>query len=39
MAQRFAKALLRLRMDASQPPLRCDLFRPPPRAGDQLSLF
>jgi len=39
MAQRFAKALLRLRMDAPPPPLRCDLFRPPPRAGDQLSLF
>ncbi|MGL6212200.1 MAG: PA0069 family radical SAM protein [Paracoccaceae bacterium] len=39
MAQRFDKALLRLGMTAAQPPLRCDLFSPPPRAGDQLSLF
>ncbi|WP_137700326.1 PA0069 family radical SAM protein [Marimonas lutisalis] len=36
---RFAAALRRLGMDAAQPALRCDLFRPPARAGDQLSLF
>ncbi|WP_353472279.1 PA0069 family radical SAM protein [Salipiger sp. H15] len=39
IAQRFDKAVRRLGLDAEQPPLRCDLFRAPPRAGDQLSLF
>lgn len=39
MAQRFAKATARLGLDARQPALRCDLFRPPERAGDQLTLF
>jgi DNA repair photolyase len=39
MAQRFAKATARLGLDARQPALRCDLFRPPERAGDQLALF
>jgi DNA repair photolyase len=39
VAQRFAKAVARLGLDAPQPPLRSDLFRLPPRAGDQLSLF
>ena len=29
----------RLGLDSGLPPLRCDLFQPPPRAGDQLSLF
>ncbi|WP_085880337.1 PA0069 family radical SAM protein [Roseisalinus antarcticus] len=39
MKQRFAVALRRsgLRRDAA--PLRCDLFRVPPKPGDQLSLF
>lgn len=29
----------RLGLDQRLPGLRCDLFRPPPRVGDQLSLF
>ncbi len=36
---RFAHAAKRLGLDAPLPPLRCDRFRVPPRAGDQLSLF
>ncbi|MBI1416889.1 MAG: PA0069 family radical SAM protein [Limimaricola sp.] len=39
LKRRFTVAAARLGLDAKQPPLRCDLFRPPPRAGDQLSLF
>ena len=39
VAQRFAVAARRLGLDARQPDLRCDLFRVPARAGDQLSLF
>ena len=39
LAQRFAKAVARLGLATQMPPLRCDLFRLPPRAGDQLSLF
>ena len=39
IAQRFRLAARRLGLDAPLPPLRTDLFRPPPRAGDQLSLF
>lgn len=39
IADRFTVAARRLGLDAPQPPLRCDLFRPPPKAGDQLSLF
>lgn len=39
LAARFKRAARRLGLDLDQPPLRCDLFRPPPRAGDQLSLF
>jgi hypothetical protein len=39
LAQRFAKAVARLGLATQMPPLRCDLFRPPPTAGDQLSLF
>jgi DNA repair photolyase len=29
----------RMGLDAGLPPLRCDLFTPPPRPGDQLALF
>ncbi len=39
MGRRFELARQRLGLSLSQPPLRCDLFRPPPRPGDQLSLF
>ncbi|MBN2629118.1 MAG: PA0069 family radical SAM protein [Rhodobacteraceae bacterium] len=39
IAQRFDKAVARLGLVQKMPPLRCDLFRPPPRAGDQLSLL
>ncbi|MDT8854147.1 PA0069 family radical SAM protein [Paracoccaceae bacterium Fryx2] len=39
IAQRFDKAVARLGLGVAQAPLRCDLFRAPPRAGDQLSLF
>ncbi|WP_050786839.1 PA0069 family radical SAM protein [Rhodobacter ferrooxidans] len=38
LQQRFAKATARLGF-GDLPALRCDLFRAPPRAGDQLSLF
>ncbi len=38
MAQRFRLAKARLGLDRRAVPLRCDLFRVPPRAGDQLSL-
>lgn len=36
--QRFDRAARRLGLDAPVPKLRCDLFAPPPRPGDQLSL-
>ncbi|WP_227257977.1 PA0069 family radical SAM protein [Kangsaoukella pontilimi] len=36
---RFAVATRRLGLDQPLTPLRTDLFRPPPQAGDQLSLF
>ena len=39
IAQRFRKAVARLGLEEALPALRCDLFRPPARAGDQLSLF
>ncbi|MDO9640004.1 MAG: PA0069 family radical SAM protein [Pseudotabrizicola sp.] len=39
IAQRFDKAAARLGLAKAMPPLRCDLFAPPLRAGDQLSLF
>ncbi|MBY5988949.1 PA0069 family radical SAM protein [Roseovarius atlanticus] len=39
VAQRFRVAARRLGLDAKQPPLRCDLFAPPARAGDQMELF
>ena len=39
LRQRFDLAARRLGLDRRLPPLRCDLFAPPPRAGDQLSLL
>jgi DNA repair photolyase len=36
--RRFQLARKRAGLDRPAPALRCDLFRPPPRAGDQLSL-
>ncbi len=39
VAQRFRVAARRLGLDQPQPALRCDLFRPPERPGDQLALF
>jgi len=39
IAKRFDLARARLGLALQQPYLRCDLFRPPPRTGDQLSLF
>jgi DNA repair photolyase len=39
IAQRFDLAAKRLGLDRAQPKLRCDLFNPPPKKGDQLSLF
>lgn len=39
IAARFSGAARRLGLDRDQPALRCDLFRPPPRAGDQLQLL
>ncbi len=36
---RFTKAVRRLGLATDAPPLRCDLFRLPPRAGDQLQMF
>jgi hypothetical protein len=37
--RRFALALARAGLSRDLPPLRSDLFKPPPMAGDQLSLF
>jgi DNA repair photolyase len=39
IAQRFDRAMARLGLCRDMPPLRRDLFVPPPQAGDQLSLF
>jgi DNA repair photolyase len=39
MRHRFAIAVRRLGLATELPPLRTDLFRLPPRAGDQLELF
>ncbi len=39
MARRFNVAVARLGLTVRLPPLRCDLFTPPARAGDQLSMF
>jgi DNA repair photolyase len=37
--RRFQIAVARLGLNAALPPLRRDLFRVPPRAGDQMTLF
>lgn len=39
LARRFATAIRRLGLTAPPVTFRTDLFRPPPRAGDQLGLF
>ncbi|MGR3756976.1 MAG: PA0069 family radical SAM protein [Tranquillimonas sp.] len=39
IARRFDLTARRLGLNAPRPPLRTDLFRVPPRPGDQLSLF
>lgn len=39
VARRFAAAARRLGLDGQTAPLRCDLFAPPQKVGDQLSLF
>ena len=39
LQDRFARAARALGLPRDLPPLRTDLFCPPPRAGDQLSLF
>ena len=39
LARRFKVAVARLGLDGVQPPLRVDLFKPPIRTGDQLTLF
>ncbi|MRU14116.1 PA0069 family radical SAM protein [Roseovarius sp. A21] len=39
IARRFEVAASKLGLDRAQPKLRCDLFKPPPQPGDQLSLL
>ena len=39
IAQRFDKACTRLGLAGQMPPLRSDLFAPPFKTGNQLSLF
>ncbi len=39
LRRRFELACARLGLARGMLPLRCDLFRPPPRPGEQLSLF
>ena len=39
MRQRFDKACARVGLAQRMPPMRVDLFRVPPRAGDQMELF
>jgi len=39
MAMRFGKAIARLGLQQGRMGQRADLFRPPPRAGDQFDLF
>ena len=39
VARRFELAVARLGLAVAMPPLRCDLFAVPARAGDQLRLF
>ncbi|MEC7961742.1 MAG: radical SAM protein, partial [Pseudomonadota bacterium] len=38
LSHRFKLAARRLGLDQPQPALRCDLFAPPPRPGDQMAL-
>jgi DNA repair photolyase len=39
LAKRFRLAVMRLGLERRDGGLRCDLFKPPPRKGDQLSLL
>ena len=39
LAKRFELACRRLGLAGVEVPLRSDLFAPPPRPGDQMSLF
>jgi DNA repair photolyase len=39
LARRFRLAVKRLGLERRDGGLRCDLFKPPPRKGDQLSLL
>ncbi|MEA1677091.1 PA0069 family radical SAM protein [Nitrospirillum sp. BR 11163] len=39
LAARYKLAVKRLGLDQRRWSMRCDLFRPPPQAGDQLALF
>lgn len=39
IAHRFDTAARKLRLNQPQPELRCDLFKVPPRVGDQMTLF
>ena len=39
MARRFDVAVMRLGLAVRMPPLRCDLFAPPARVGEQMRLF
>ncbi|MGH1413146.1 MAG: PA0069 family radical SAM protein [Pelagimonas sp.] len=39
IAQRFHRAVRALGLGIEAPPLRCDMFAPPLRRGDQMSLF
>ena len=39
MRQRFDRACASLGLNRERAPLRTDLFRPPPKVGDQMSLF
>ena len=39
LAKRFRLAVKRLGLERRDGGLRCDLFKPPPRKGDQLSLL
>jgi hypothetical protein len=39
MSRRFTLALQRFGLELHQPALRSDLFCPPARAGDQMSLL
>lgn len=39
LRQRFDRACAKLGLNLERVPLRTDLFRPPPKAGDQMDLF